>query len=269
MRPLKTPSKAMTSAPREKTTPHLSVVIPAFNEEARIGPTLDALVGYLDTQTYSREVVVVDDGSTDDTVGVVERRAARPETPVRVESMPHAGKGWAVRHGMLSSGGRYRFMCDADLAMPVRHLDDFLGRMDEGYDIVIGSRQIEGARRFGEGIARHFRGRVFNWVVRLVAVGGFQDTQCGFKCFRGEVAEELFSRQMTRGLGFDVEILYLATRRRLRVLEMPIDWHHQQMSRVGSVVEPFSMLRDALAVRIRAARGLYGSAAKPGDDGVR
>ena len=259
----------MTSAPREKTTPHLSVVIPAFNEEARIGPTLDALVGYLDTQTYSREVVVVDDGSTDDTVGVVERRAARPETPVRVESIPHAGKGWAVRHGMLSSGGRYRFMCDADLAMPVRHLDDFLSRMDEGYDIVIGSRQIEGARRFGEGMARHFRGRVFNWVVRFVAVGGFQDTQCGFKCFRGEVAKELFRNQMTRGWGFDVEILYLATRRGLRVLEMPIDWHHQKLSRVSSIVEPFSMLRDALAVRIRAARGLYGPAAGPGHDAGR
>ena len=129
---LKTPSKAMTSGPREKTTPHLSVVIPAFNEEARIGPTLDALVGYLDTQTYSREVVVVDDGSTDDTVGVVERRAARPETPVRVESIPHAGKGWAVRHGMLSSSGRYRFMCDADLAMPVRHLGRLPGPHGRG-----------------------------------------------------------------------------------------------------------------------------------------
>ena len=105
--------------------------------------------------------------------------------------------------------------------------------MDEGYDVVIGSRQIEGARRFGEGMARHFRGRVFNWVVRLVAVGGFQDTQCGFKCFRGDVAEEIFSRQMTRGLGFDVEILYLATRRRLRILEMPIDWHHQQTEQGG------------------------------------
>ena len=254
----------MTSAPREKTTPHLSVVIPALNEEARIGPTLDTLVGYLEGQTYSREIVVVDDGSTDDTVGVVERRPARPETPVRVESIPHAGKGWAVRHGMLASTGRYRFMCDADLAMPVRHLDEFLSRMDEGYDVVIGSRQIEGARRFGEGMARHFRGRVFNWVVRLVAVGGFQDTQCGFKCFRGEVADELFGRQMTRGLGFDVEILYLATRRGLRILEMPIDWHHQQMSSVGSLVEPFSMLRDALAVRIRAARGLYGPAGRAG-----
>ena len=213
--------------------------------------------------------MVVDDGSTDDTVGVVESRAARPETPVRVESIPHAGKGWAVRHGMLASGGRYRFMCDADLAMPVDHLDDFLARMDDGYDVVIGSRQIEGARRFGEGMARHFRGRVFNWVVRLVAVGGFQDTQCGFKCFRGEVADELFGRQMTKGLGFDVEILYLATRRRLNVLEMPIDWHHQKLSRVGSLVEPFSMLRDALAVRIRAARGLYGPGAEPGHDDGR
>ena len=252
----------------EGKKPHLSVVIPAFNEEDRIGPTLDALVGYLEAQPYSREVVVVDDGSSDGTVGVVERHEGRPETPVRVESIPHAGKGWAVRHGMLSSGGRYRFMCDADLAMPVHHLRDFLSCMDEGYDVVIGSRQIEGARRYGEGMARHFRGRVFNWVVRLVAVGGFQDTQCGFKCFRGEVAEDLFGRQVTRGWGFDVEILYLATRRRLSVLEMPIDWHHQKLSRVGSLLEPFSMLRDALAVRIRAARGLYGPAAEPGrDDG--
>ena len=252
----------------EGKKPHLSVVIPAFNEEDRIGPTLDALVGYLEAQPYSREIVVVDDGSSDGTVGVVERREGRPETPVRVESIPHAGKGWAVRHGMLSSGGRYRFMCDADLAMPVHHLRDFLSCMDEGYDVVIGSRQIEGARRYGEGMARHFRGRVFNWVVRLVAVGGFQDTQCGFKCFRGEVAEDLFGRQVTRGWGFDVEILYLATRRRLSVLEMPIDWHHQKLSRVGSLLEPFSMLRDALAVRIRAARGLYGPAAEPGrDDG--
>ena len=252
----------------EGKNPHLSVVIPAFNEEDRIGPTLDALVGYLEAQPYSREVVVVDDGSSDGTVGVVESREGRPETPVRVESIPHAGKGWAVRHGMLSSEGRYRFMCDADLAMPVHHLGDFLSRMDEGYDVVIGSRQIEGARRYGEGMARHFRGRVFNWVVRLVAVGGFQDTQCGFKCFRGEVAEDLFGRQVTRGWGFDVEILYLATRRRLSVLEMPIDWHHQKLSRVGSLLEPFSMLRDALAVRIRAARGLYGPAAEPGrDDG--
>ena len=251
------------------TTPHLSVVIPAFNEQARIGPTLDALVDYLEAQPYSREIVVVDDGSADDTVSVVEGREAAPGTPVRVESIPHAGKGWAVRHGMLSSAGRYRFMCDADLAMPVRHLDDFLARMEEGYDVVIGSREAEGARRFGESAARHFRGRVFNWIVRLVAVGGFQDTQCGFKCFRGEVAEALFRGQVTRGWGFDVEILYLAARRRLRVLEMPIDWRHQEMSKVGSFVGPFSMLRDALAVRVRAARGLYGPTANGGRDGGR
>ncbi len=257
------------SAPDGKNDPHLSVIIPAFNEEARIGPTLDALVDYLEAQPYSREIVVVDDGSTDDTVTVVESREAAPGTPVRVEPIPHAGKGWAVRHGMLATAGRYRFMCDADLAMPVRHLGDFLARMDQGYDVVIGSREAEGARRFGEGVGRHFRGRVFNWIVRLVAVGGFQDTQCGFKCFRGEVAEALFRGQVTRGWGFDVEILYLATRRRLRVLEMPIDWHHQELSRVGSLVEPFSMLRDAVAVRVRAARGLYGPRAGQAGDGDR
>ena len=250
----------------EGNAPRLSVIIPAFDEEARIGPTLDALADYLEAQPYPSEIIVVDDGSADDTVGVVEERGRRLGTPVRVESIPHAGKGWAVRRGMLSAAGRYRFMCDADLAMPVHLLEDFLARMDEGFDVVIGSRQIEGARRFGEGAARHFRGRVFNWIVRLAAVRGFQDTQCGFKCFRGDVAEDLFGRQVTRGLGFDVEILYLATRRGLRVLEMPIDWHHQELSRVGSFVEPFSMLRDALAVRVRAARGVYGPA-NGGDNG--
>ncbi len=259
----------MAADSKHTVRPHLSVVIPAFNEEGRIGATLDSLVGYLDAQDYSWEIVVVDDGSSDETVSVVEARTAELESPVRVESIPHAGKGWAVRHGMLAANGRYRFMCDADLAMPVEQLSDFLDRMDEGYDVVVGSRQIEGARRFGEGLGRHFRGRVFNWVVRLVAVGGFQDTQCGFKCFRGEVAEDLFRLQRTRGWGFDVEILRLAVRRRLRMLEMPIDWYHQELSRVNSIVEPFSMLRDTLAVRIREMRGLYGPAAEPSDDDGR
>lgn len=256
----------MTSVPEDKVAPHLSVVIPAFNEEGRIGATLGALIRYLDQQPYSWEIVVVDDGSTDATVAVVEARAAELEAPARVESIPHAGKGWAVRHGMLSSSGRYRFMCDADLAMPVEHLATFLARMEEAYDVVIGSRQIEGARRFGEGLGRHLRGRVFNWMVRVVAVGGFQDTQCGFKCFRGDVAEELFGAQRTRGLGFDVEILYLAVRRRLRVLEMPIDWYHQELSKVRPVVDNFAMIGDTLAVRVRRMRGVYGPTASSGGD---
>ena len=234
-------------------TPFLSVVIPAFNEEERIETTLEAVVTYLARQTYSWEVVVVDDGSPDGTASLTREwiRESESEAHVRVETIPHGGKGWAVKHGMLSAGGQYRFMCDADLAMPIHQLDAFIERMEEGYDIVIGSRQVAGARRFEESAGRHFRGRVFNWLVRLLAVSGFEDTQCGFKCFRGGVAEELFSLQVTRGFGFDVEVLYLAVKKGFRVLELPIDWHHQESSTVRPVVDTFLMLRDAAAVRLR------------------
>lgn len=235
------------------TKSFLSVVIPAFNEDKRIETTLESVVTYLSSQAYEWEVLVVDDGSSDGTASLTGEwiRRSESEGRVRVETMPHGGKGWAVRHGMLAASGQYRFMCDADLAMPIHQLGAFVERMEEGYDVVIGSRQVDGARRFDESAGRHFRGRVFNWLVRLLAVGGFEDTQCGFKCFRGDVAEDLFSVQVTKGFGFDVEVLYLAVKKDLRVLEMPIDWHHQSSSTVRPVVDSFLMLRDAAAVRLR------------------
>ena len=169
------------------TEPRLSVVIPAYNEATRILSTLDAVAGHLSAKPFSWEIVVVDDGSSDGTAGLVVSWA-RGEPRVRVESIPHAGKGWAVRAGMLAATGRSRFMCDADLAMPIAYLDDFLRRIDDGYDIVIGSREAEGARRFDEPALRHVMGRVFNWTVKAIAVSGIQDTQCGFKCFRAAAA---------------------------------------------------------------------------------
>ncbi len=237
-------------------TPELSVVIPAFNEERRIAGTLEQLVGYLDGSQLRWEIVVVDDGSSDRTAAVVSEWAEARRN-VRLESIPHRGKGAAVRRGMLAASGRYRFLCDADLAMPVQWLGAFLERMDEGYDIVIGSRQIAGARRFDEPAVRHLQGRLFNRAVRLLAVRGFDDTQCGFKCFRGEAAERLFALQRTDGLGFDVEVLYLARKRRMRVLEMAIDWHHQRDSKLRPGRDAFLMLRDVLAVRWNALRGRY------------
>ena len=238
--------------------PFISIVIPAYNEGMRIGPTLEKIVSFLSDQPYEWEVLVVDDGSSDDTAAVV-NTWVQTRDEVRGETIPHAGKGWAVRHGMLSVTGQYRFMFDADLAMPIEWLPRFLERMDEGYDVVAGSRQIAGSRRFDESIFRHVMGRIFNWSVRLVAVRGFQDTQCGFKCFRGEVAEELFRLQMTRGFGFDVEILYLASEMRsMSVLEMPIDWFHHRSSRVRAVADSLLMLRDAIMVRVRGAFGGYG-----------
>ena len=233
-------------------TPFLSVVIPAFNEEEHIGSTLESVVSYLGEQPYSWEVVVIDDGSSDGTAAVVGKWAEADEQ-VRVESMPHAGKGWAVKQGMLVAGGEYRFMCDADLAMPIKQLSGFLDRMAEGYDIVIGSRQIAGANRFGESPGRHVIGRIFNWLVRVVAVNGFEDTQCGFKCFRSEVAQELFQLQRTKGFGFDVEIIYMAIKQRFRVLEIPIDWYQQPTSKVRPLVDSFLMLRDTLMLRLRGA----------------
>lgn len=243
-------------------SPFLSIVIPAYNEQARIIGTLEGMLNYLRERQYSWEVLVVDDGSTDDTAALA-RAWAGTHPGVRIESVPHGGKGWAVRHGMLAATGRYRFTCDADLAMPVEQLAAFLKRMDEGYELVIGSRQIEGARRFHEPVLRHLMGRGFNWVVRLLAVRGFQDTQCGSKCFSGALADRLFPQQRARGFGFDVEILYLAAKSGARVLEIPIDWYHQPDSKVRVGLDPVMMLRDTILVRLNDLRGVYRESADP------
>ena len=236
--------------------PFLSVIVPAYNEERRIGPTLEKLVGYLTSRPFEWEVLVVDNGSDDATATVVESWAS--EVPqVRLEALLTAGKGLAVRHGMLQADGELRFMCDADMSMPVEHLDDFLDRMADGYDIVIGSRQTEGARRFGEPLIRHLMGRVFNRVVRVVAVGGFEDTQCGFKMFRGELADEVFPRQRATGFGFDVEVLFIAKQRGASILEMPIDWHHEPSSKISPVADSVRMVRDAVLTRWRGLIGAY------------
>ena len=149
--------------------PFLSVVIPAFNESSRIIPTLESVASYLDEQAYSWEVLVVDDGSSDGTADLVSEWA-EAHCNVRVVRRDHFGKGWAVRAGMLEATGRNRFMCDADLAMPIDYLAGFLARIEAGVDLVVGSREAEGARRFDEPAYRHLMGRLFNWVVRLVAV---------------------------------------------------------------------------------------------------
>ena len=241
----------------ESDRPLLSVVIPAFNESARIIDTLDELAGYLDVQEYASEVLVVDDGSVDDTADLV-RQWAGDRSDTFVISIPHAGKGWAVRAGMLAARGSYRFMCDADLAMPVHWIETFIERMESGLDIVIGSREAAGARRFDEPAYRHVMGRVFNWVVRLLAVSGFQDTQCGFKCFRAEAADELFRLQRTRGMGFDVEILFLAVKKGLSIEEMPIDWYHQAVSKVRPGADTIDMLKDTIVIRLRDITRRYG-----------
>ena len=158
---------------------------------------------------------------------------------------------------MLEARGRYRFMCDADLAMPIEWLDKFLEKMDQGVDIVIGSRELEGARRLDEPFYRQVMGRVFNWVIRVVAVRGFQDTQCGFKCFRDDAVSQLFSRQRTKRMGFDAEILYLALKMGYSVVEMPVEWHYQTGSKVRPGVDTLDMVKDTFLIRLRDMLGKY------------
>ena len=234
----------------------LSIVIPVYNEELRITSTLDQVVGFLGGWSHTWEVVVADDGSTDGSADLIGQFAAEHPN-VRLISLSHRGKGWAVRHGMLASNGQYRLLCDADLSVPIEQLERLLPPQAEGVDVAVGSREAPGSRRFGEPQRRHIMGRVYNALVRLLAVPKLRDTQCGFKCFRGEVADRLFGLQRTKGLAFDVEVLYLARKQGLRVLEIPIDWHHNRDSKVRIGVDSFSMVRDTLRMRLHDLKGGY------------
>ena len=243
------------STPQE--APFLTIVIPAYNEEGRILSSLQRVVSYLGNQSYSWDVLVVDDGSTDNTAALVQEFATSyPQ--VSLLSIPHRGKGWAVRSGMLRTKAEYRFLCDADLSMPIEQLDRFLPPQLSGYDVAIGSRESPGARRFNEPQRRHLLGRVYNYITRVLAVPNISDTQCGFKCFRGPVADTLFSLQRIPGFAFDVEVLFLAQRMNMQPIEVAIDWYYQAESKVRPLRDGLGMIGEILGIRWRFLRDSYG-----------
>jgi len=225
-------------------------VIPAFNEEPRIADTLSQVIEYLTDRDYAWEIVVADDGSQDQTAQLVER-VATEHSNVRILRLPHRGKGWAVKNGMLAAQGEYRLLCDADLSVPISQVERLLPPLGPGSDIVLGSREAPGAARFGEPARRHLMGRVFNLLVGGLAVPGLADTQCGFKCFRGEAAQDLFQRQTMDGFAFDVELLYLARKRGLTFKEVGVDWYYRSQSKVRPVQDSLAMTLDLLKIRWR------------------
>jgi len=245
------------------TPPLLSIIIPAYNEEERLPATLEAIERFLQEQPYQAEVLVVENGSTDRTLEVAQAHA-RHMPNLRVFHEDVRGKGWAVRRGMLEAVGAYRFICDADLSMPITEVNRFIPpQLPAGVDIAIASREGPGAKRYGEPEYRHWAGRAFNLMVQLMALPGLQDTQCGFKCFRAEVAEDLFRYQTIYGWTFDVEILYIARLRGYKIVEIPIPWYFNPHSKVRLWRDSRQMFLDLLKIRRNARRGVYHASPPP------
>lgn len=211
----------------------LSVVIPVFNEAARILPTLERIFTYVGAHYPDYEVLLVDDGSTDDTAGLVQRQFGHQPQLQIVSYTPNHGKGYAVRSGGLRATGDVVLMTDADLSTPIEEIEKMLPLLDRGYDLVIGSRALAGSDiRKRQPVYREGGGKLFNLLVRLVVLPTFHDTQCGFKLFRREPLLPVLHQLQIEGFAFDVEIIALAVGRGLQVAEVPVVWINSPTSRV-------------------------------------
>jgi len=232
--------------------PYLSIIIPAKDEEKRLPATLERVLAYLAAQPYSYEVVVVDDGSTDDTRGVVERFATL-DPAVRLFSYGvNRGKGYAVRHGMLEAQGDYLLMCDADLSTPIEEVEKLFAALDGGAEIAIGSRALQGSHLIvRQPPLRELIGRCFNLAVRLLAVPGIHDTQCGFKLFRRTAARDIFARLTIDHWCFDVEALLVARKLAYPVSEIPVTWVNEANSKVNVLRDFVRTVLDLLRIRAR------------------
>jgi dolichyl-phosphate beta-glucosyltransferase len=242
-------------------TPFLSVIIPAYNEEQRLSHTLEKVLTYLQAQSYRSEIMVVDNASQDNTYLIAERFAEEhnsEDLPIHVLQELQQGKGSAVKRGMLATSGEYRFMCDADLSMPVIEINRFLPPMLEDINIAIASREAPGAVRYNEPAYRHMVGRVFNRLIRVLVLPELNDTQCGFKCFGGSVAEDLFPHMTVTGWSFDVEILYIAKQRGYRIVEIPIPWYFNPHSHISVARDSFQMAVDIVKIRLNDQKNKYG-----------
>jgi dolichyl-phosphate beta-glucosyltransferase len=237
----------------------LSVIVPAYNEEHRLMPTLERLHAFLSAQPLRYEILVVDDGSKDDTCGVVERAQASVANLQLVRQMPNQGKGAAVRRGMLSARGQIRVMCDADCSMPPEQLPKLLAPIVAcRAEIAIGSRYAEGAKTDKkQPFYRVLWSRLANKVIQRSLVPGVRDTQCGFKAFTAEAARNLFSSATINGWAFDLEILALAKRRGFLVEEVGVEWKDDARSKINPLKDLWKVIKEAMTIRRNLKNGVY------------
>ncbi|MBI1746292.1 MAG: glycosyltransferase family 2 protein [Acidobacteria bacterium] len=230
--------------------PYISIVIPAYNEERRIGKSLESIFTFLESEGVPFEVVVVDDGSRDNTIGMVKAFLKGAPQGKLIQNEENRGKGFTVRRGMLAASGRHVIFSDADLSTPIQEARKFLPLLEKQYDIVIGSRQAAGSNVVvRQQKYRELMGKTFNLFVRALVVDQIADTQCGFKGFRQTVARDVFQRQRLFGFSFDVEILYIAHRLGYAIREEPIEWHNSFESKVNVFTDSTQMLLDLFKIR--------------------
>ena len=244
----------------------LSIIIPAYNEEKRIGRSLDEILDFLSSRRYTAEVIVVDDGSKDRTAEVVERRAdqyraAGYELRV-ITNDPNRGKGYSVKRGITSARGEIVLFTDADLSSPIAEAPKLIDPIAEGrVDITFGSRGLD-RKLVGvhQSFVREMGGRTFNIFVRVITGLRYKDTQCGFKAFRREQALPAFRLQRIERFGFDPEVLYIARKRGLRLMEVPVKWNHVEESKVSYFSDSLNMFVDLARIRFNDLRGRYNHA---------
>jgi dolichyl-phosphate beta-glucosyltransferase len=238
--------------------PEISVVIPAYNEAARLPVYLESVVTYLDRTHGSYEIVVVDDGSADDTSGVV-RRLSKGNSRVRLFRLPeNRGKGFAVKTGMLAATGKLRLFADADGATPIEEVERLKSRIAGGVDVAVASRAREdGDCAVNAKLHRKIVGGAFNVIVQTLTVRGIRDTQCGFKLFTAEAAAKAFQLQKIHGFGFDVEVLFINAKYGFRIAEVPVNWSDVGGSKVRLVRDSVRMFRDVLTVRYNDLTSKY------------
>jgi len=238
------------------TQPLLSIIIPAYNEEKRLPHTLEQVCQFVQQQNYKAEIIVVENGSNDRTFEVAQAFAQNCAL-YRAIHLEARGKGLAVREGMMAAQGDYRFMCDADLSMPISEVNHFLPPKLENIEIVIASRETPGSVRYGEPAYRHWGGRGINLLIRLLALPGLRDTQCGFKMFRADIADDVFRYQTFSGISFDPEVLYIARLRGYQIRELAIPWYYSNESRIHLFKDTLALIQDLLTIRRNARQGLY------------
>ena len=245
--------------------PRLSIVIPAYNESARIEGTLGRVLECVQQRAWDAEILVVDDGSTDDTAAIVQRWAERFDRLHLVLNPGNRGKGYSVRNGLLQAAGDIVMFTDADLSAPIEEAELLMAVLDDdseaGADVAIGSRWLDKQKQtIAQPLYRRFFGRCFNWLTRKVMGLPYRDTQCGFKAFRRDAAQTIFRLQTIERWGFDPEILFIARKLKYRIVEVPVTWGHDERTRISYLKDGLKMLEEMAEIRANSLRGRYDQA---------